>query len=148
MILTLALKTPEHPALVRGAGEGATLTNFFRQSRRHRSAVINEDMTAYMNAQFQNMRQSNIEEIKEHVQQEYFHLSFQPHLPPCPPPHSGDDSCSVLRHIIEIPLVILFINCNLSQGILLINVYFVISCLLINKFMFFNCNLILLIHVY
>ena len=52
---------------------------------------------------------------------------------PYPLPHRGDDSYSVSRHIIEIPLVSFFINCNLSQDILLILVYFIFSYLLINK---------------
>jgi len=82
-------------------------------------------MTAYMKEQFQNMRQSIIEEIRKQVQQEYFHLSSQPRVPPCSPPHSGDDSCSISRHVIEISPVILFINCNLSQSILILNIYFI-----------------------
>ena len=68
MTLTLELKTLEHHDHVIGAGEGVTLTNFHRQPRRHRSAMTKYEMTAYMNAQFQNMRQSIREEFREHVQ--------------------------------------------------------------------------------
>ena len=51
-ILTLVLKILGHPGRVRGSGEGVIRTNFFHQARRHRFVMTNEEMTAYMNAQF------------------------------------------------------------------------------------------------
>ena len=124
-ILTSALKILEHPGRVRGARDGATFTNFFHQPRGHRSVMTNKEMTIYMNTQFQNKRQSLMEELREQVHQEYYHLTSQPRAPPYLPPHSGDDSCSISRHVTGIPPVILFIIYNLLHGILLINVYFV-----------------------
>ena len=49
-ILILALETPEYPGHVRGAGEEATLTNFFCQPHRRHFTMINEEITVYMNA--------------------------------------------------------------------------------------------------
>ena len=87
--------------------------------------MTNKEMTAYINAQLQNMRQYLMKEIREQVQQEYFHLLSQFHMPLYPLPHSRDDSCFISRHVTENPQVILFIISKLLQGILLINIYFI-----------------------
>ena len=70
--MTLVLETPEHFGRVRGTGEGATFISFSSQPHRRRSTMTNEEMSAYMNVQLHNMRQSLMEEIREQVQQETF----------------------------------------------------------------------------
>ena len=62
--LSIALGKLEHLDHVRGAGQGATLSNYFHTSRRHRQGFTNEEVARLMEARLQEERKIQEDEWK------------------------------------------------------------------------------------
>ena len=55
-ILFMTLGKLEHPGRVRGAGQGATISNYFHTSRRHHQGITNDEVTRLVELRLQEER--------------------------------------------------------------------------------------------
>jgi len=61
-ILSMTLDKPEHPGCVRGARQGAIMSNYFHIFRRHRQSIINDEVARLVEARLQEERKIQEEE--------------------------------------------------------------------------------------